>query len=346
MKSNSTEQYSLPIPPFRPSPESARRIMRTQLAGLTLPVLAAVILFGSGALKLILTAALTALLIELIAGRIKRKNMPGNITHSIMMGVLLAFTLPAECPWYIAMTGSGVAVLMGKQLFGGLGRYRWHPALVGRLVVQLLFHEQIAAAVTGTGLSAATPLQALCNWGDLRFVGSVPQLGLYLYDKLPSLQQCQWSAAGGGLGESCRVLLILIGLYFIYRGYLHWQLPLMFIVSAYAAAAFFPIIVEQPGLPDRLIYFPLLAENLSIGFTYINYHLFTGGLILTAFIMTADMTSRPLTVRVQIYFAVGAGLLTIAVRLYCPAVLSAYLTPISAYIALLIMNTLVPTREK
>ena len=182
-------------------------------------------------------------------------------------------------------------------------------------------------------------MQALCNWGDLRFVGSVPQLGLYLYDKLPSLQQCQWSAVGGGLGESCRVLLILIGLYFIYRGYLHWQLPLMFIVSAYAAAAFFPIIVEQPGLPDRLIYFPLLAENLSVGFTYINYHLFTGGLVLTAFIMTADMTSRPLTVRGQIYFAVGAGLLTVAVRLYCPAVLSAYLTPISAYAALLVMDT-------
>jgi H+/Na+-translocating ferredoxin:NAD+ oxidoreductase subunit D len=305
--------------------------MRTQLAGLTLPVLAAVILFGSGALKLILAAALTALLIELIADRIKRKKMPGNITHSVMMGVLLAFTLPADCPWYIAMTGAAVAVLMGKQLFGGLGRYRWHPALVGRLVVQLLFHEQISAS--------ATPLQALCHWGDLRFVGSVPQLGLYLYDKLPSLQQCQWSAAGGGLGESCRILLILIGLYFIYRGYLHWQLPLMFIVSAYTAAAFFPIIVEQPGLPDRLICFPLLAENLSVGFTYINYHLFTGGLILTAFIMTADMTSRPLTVRGQIYFAVGAGLLTVAVRLYCPVVLSAYLTPISAYTALLVMNT-------
>jgi len=331
--SKSTEQYSLPLPPFRPSPESARRIMRTQLAVLTLPALAAAILFGLGALKLILTAALTAMLIELIVGRIKRENIPGNITHSVMMGVLLAFTLPGECPWYIAMTGSAVAVLMGKRCFGGLGRYRWHPALVGRLVVQLLFNEQIAASVT--------PLQALCNWGDLRFVGSVPQLGIYLYDKLPSLQQCQWSAVPGGLGESCRVLLILIGLYFIYRGYLHWQLPLMFIVSTYAAAAFFPIIVEQPGLPDRLIYFPLLAESLSIGFTYINYHLFTGGLILTACIMTADMTSRPLTVRGQIYFAIGAGLLTVAVRLYCPAVLSAYLTPISAYIALFVMNTLV-----
>ena len=338
--------------------------MRTQLAVLALPGLAAVILFGPGALKLILTAALTALLIEVLctagvspaflifvngsSAKAKdadgtsavRKKIPGNITHSVMMGVLLAFTLPGECPWYIAMTGSAVAVLMGKRLFGGLGRYRWHPALVGRLVVQLLFNEQIAAAVSGTGLPAVTPLQALCRWGDLRFVDSVPQLGIYLYDKLPLLQQCQWSAVPGGLGESCRVLLILIGLYFIYRGYLHWQLPLMFIVSAYAAAAFFPIIVEQPGLPDRLIYFPLLAESLSIGFTYINYHLFTGGLILTAFIMTADMTSRPLTVRGQIYFAVGAGLLTIAVRLYCPAVLSAYLTPISAYIALLVMNTL------
>ncbi len=311
--------------------------MRTQMAGLSLAALAAVILFGPGAIKLILTAALTALLIELIASRIKRKKMPGNITHSVMMGVLLAFTLPAECPWYIAMVGSGVAVLMGKRLFGGLGRYRWHPALVGRLAVQLLFNEQIAASIT--------PLRALCHWSDLRFVDSVPQLSLYLYDKLPSLQQCQWSAVPGGLGESCRVLLILVGLYFIYRGYLHWQLPLMFIVSAYAAAAFFPIIVEQPGLPTRLIYNPLLAESLSVGFTYINYHLFTGGLILTACIMTADMTSRPLTVRGQIYFAVGAGLLTIAVRLYCPAVLSEYLIPISAYTALLVVNTLVPTES-
>ncbi|MCP4708456.1 MAG: RnfABCDGE type electron transport complex subunit D [Planctomycetes bacterium] len=134
----------LPQPPYRNVPESTRRIMRTQLAMLMLPATAAAVLFGVHAVKLMMVAILTAGLAEAISKKIVFAKMPGSMTHSLMMGLIVAFLLPPQAKWYVAVVGALIAIVIAKHLFGGVGYYIWHPALAGRLAVQLIFRDQLS----------------------------------------------------------------------------------------------------------------------------------------------------------------------------------------------------------
>lgn len=335
-----SQQWNIHVPPFRGTPETTRRIMRTQLAALTIPAVFAVWWFGFSALQLIFIASFSGWLTQIIANRIRHDVSPGSTAHSVMIGMLVAFTLPAQSKWYIAMIGAVMAVLVGKVVFGGLGHYLWHPVLIGQVTVRLFFHEQLAMA--NNGLATEVPLGALRQFDNLQFSDSLPQLGQYLLEHLPPLEQCMRGNVAGSLGETSGIVLILVGLYFIYRGYVHWQLPLVFIVCAYLTACVCPITaIEQTQSQNigHVIWLPIFAQSIDVGFTYVNYHLFTGGLLLGAFILGADMTARPITLRGQVLFAAGAGVLTIIFRLYTPI-------PIPCYGALLAVSTFIPTIDR
>jgi len=131
MSKRDSKEFLL-MAPYRVVPESARRIQRTQLIMLILPGAAGFMFFGPGALKLMLAAGVAAGGTEFLIQRVRRIRAPGSVSHSIMMGLLVAFMLPAHCGIKIAVFGAVAAVVVGKQFFGGLGHYVWHPALVGR----------------------------------------------------------------------------------------------------------------------------------------------------------------------------------------------------------------------
>jgi Na+-translocating ferredoxin:NAD+ oxidoreductase RnfD subunit len=255
-----------------------------------------------------------------------------------------------------------------------LGHYLWHPALVGRLVVQLFFKSQLTSEAgplllrgkmflgniqnithvsdwfnfnwfggsghsEGVGFILPQPLEFLRNFQDLQFLDSVPQLQQYLLDKLPSLSHCIIGATPGGLGETSAVACILVALYLFYRGYLNWQQPVVFLVAAYLAALLLPIRVEHPDITSHTVYWPIIAENIAAGFTLANFHLFTGSLLFSACIISTDMTSRPITIRGQVIFAAGAGLLAMIFRLYTPIA-------IPSYAAILALNSFIPTIDR
>ena len=331
-------------PPFRPGPESAQRIMRTQLIVLLLPGIWALWWFGFSALKLMVIAVAASVLTEIIAWGIRHDRSPGSTAHSVMMGLLLAFTLPGESTWYIVLIGSVGAVLVGKQLFGGLGHYLWHPVLIGRLILEIFFHEQLSlgAGMSGNGMLTGAPIEALRHFNGLQFAESCGQLGQYMLAHLPPLEQCMWGNVPGPVGQSCGVVLILVGLYFMYRSYVHWQMPAVFIGSAYLAGCVLPIVAVDPTATEvtrHVILLPILAEGIDVGFTYVNYHLFCGGLLFGAFILTADMTARPITMGGQVIFAVTAGILTMIFRLYSGI-------PMPCYAAMLAVSTLIPTIDR
>ncbi len=322
-----SKQAKIFTPPFRPTPESARRIMRTMLVVLSVPALVAAWLFGVEAVKLMLVCVVTALAVEIICNRFHSQRTFGSTAHSITMALLLSFTLPITCNRYIAAIGVVVTIAIGKHLFGGLGKYWWHPVLIGRFTLELFFASQLAFT---------QPLDALRQFDGLAFVDSVPQLSQYLLEHLPALELCMIGQVPGGIGQTSGLILILVGLFFIYRGYLNWQLPLTFIACACIAAAVFPVKIPAD---NEFVYLPIIAQGLEVGLTYINYHLFTGGLLLTAFVFSSDMTSRPITLRGQIIFAAAAGILTITLRLYSPI-------PMPCYAALLTVNTLRPIIDR
>jgi len=130
-----------------------------------------------------------------------------------------------------------------------------------------------------------------------------------------------------------------VAVYLIYRDYVPWRLPVIFILSAYVTAAVCPIVIDHPEAGPKVIVWPFLAEGISVGLTYVNYQVFLGGLMLGACVLTADMTSRPMTATGQVFFAVCAGVLTILLRLYSAI-------PVPCYAAILAVNTLAPAIDR
>jgi electron transport complex protein RnfD len=173
--------------------------------------------------------------------------------------------------------------------------------------------------------------------------------------QVPPIGDLLLGARPGGIGETCAAVIVVAGLYLVYRHYVKWQLPAAFVFSACVVAALAPIQLQGPG--DTIVgawgppggwlamnWFssaepwtqpPLLREGLEVGFIYVCYQLLSGEFLLAAFFLATETTSRPVTTGGQILFGLGAGGAAMLMRLYVD-------TPIPAYIAVLLMNTFTP----
>ncbi len=125
----------------------------------------------------------------------------------------------------------------------------------------------------------------------------------------------------------------------VYRGYLKWRMPAAYILAAAITAALLPILCKADDQTFKIILWPLWAEDALTGLTYVNIHILNGGILLTACLLFVDMTARPLHPRGQIYFAAGAGALTIVLRLYTKI-------PTPEYAALFIIGSLLPLIDR
>jgi electron transport complex protein RnfD len=158
-----------------------------------------------------------------------------------------------------------------------------------------------------------------------------------LLTKLPPLNEVICGAQSGGIGETCGAVLLVAGLYLIYRSYVKWQLPMAFLLGAAAVAAVAPISLAGEGASHRVVWWPLLAEGPDVGSVYLAYHLFSGSMLLAAFFLATEMTSRPVTTGGQTIFGLAAGALAMLLRLYANLPNS-----LDAYAAVLAMNTFTP----
>lgn len=153
--------------------------------------------------------------------------------------------------------------------------------------------------------------------------------------KVPPINDLLYGAYGGGIGETCAIMIVMAGLYLIYRTYVKWQLPVMFLLSAAIVVAVAPINLIGPNKTIETVWWPLLHEGLDVGFLYVSYQMFSGELLLAAFFMATEMTSRPVTGGGQVLFGIGCGTAAMLLRLYTDL-------PIPCYSAVLAMNTLTP----
>ena len=348
--------------------------MRTIFVVLMLPAAAGVVLYGFCALRLIVVGIFGGIVCELIACYFRRDHQPGSVSHGATMGLLVALMLPVNLDWYVPLVGAAAAVVIGKHIFGGLGQYVWHPGLVGWIVVQLFFSGQFdstggavlcrekllvgnAATVTETaqwwnfdwfevsapaetdGFKLPSPSMALRDFSGMRFEGTRPILDSYLTEHLPSPGHIVVGAVPGGIGLTFLPAILLVGLYLIYRGYLHWPGPLAFLFFAYLSSMVLPIPLEHPELGKISLALPGISQRLPIGLTYANYQLATGGLFFAAFILFADMSARPITLGGQMLFGSCAGVLTMLLRLYSPIAMP-------AFAAFLAMGLLIPSIDR
>ncbi|MGC9454537.1 MAG: RnfABCDGE type electron transport complex subunit D [Phycisphaerae bacterium] len=152
---------------------------------------------------------------------------------------------------------------------------------------------------------------------------------------VPPVNDMLYGARPGGIGETCAIVILVAGLYLVYRNYVKWQLPAAMLLTAAVVAAIAPIKLVGPGNTTETHWLPVLLEGADVGLVYVGYQLLSGPLLLAALLPAMETTSRPVTAGGQTLFGIGCGAAAMLLQLY-------FETPIPAYLAVLGMNTLTP----
>lgn len=279
------------------------------------PALAiSVVYFGTRALVLTAVTVASCVLSEFVSRKVmKRDNTLGDLS-AVVTGIILAFNLPATLPLWMAAIGGIIAIVVVKQMFGGIGQNFVNPAMTARIILMVSFPTAMANwIVTGQNawsvdaITSATPMAQLASakGGDLS-----------LAENLPSLAEMLLGRHGGSMGEVCSIALICGGFYLILRKVISPIIPFFFIGTV-AVFMFF----AGGGNPE-----------------FVAYQLLGGGLMLGAFFMATDYATSPITKKGKIIFAIGCGLITSVIRIYGSL-------PEGVSFSIILMNILVPHIE-
>jgi len=154
--------------------------------------------------------------------------------------------------------------------------------------------------------------------------------------KMPRINELLYGARAGAIGETCIIVIIVAGLYLVFRHYVKWQLPVAFILSATVVLAIAPVYLAGADGQARRVWLPIVSEGFDVGFVYVCYQLLSGELMLAAFFLATEMTCRPTTTGGQIIFGICCGVLAMCLRMFL-------MVQFSCFMAILAMNTFTPT---
>jgi len=275
-------KFIVSVSPHLHKDESIGKIMWMVVISLIPAGLAGVFIFGLKAFWVIILGVISALVTEAILQKLTKKKVTIWDGSAVLTGLLLAYNLPPQVPFWLPIIGSVFAIAIGKQVFGGLGQNIFNPALVGRVFLMASWPKYMTTFLKPfDAITSATPL-ALLKEGKL--IEHISYLDLFLGKR------------GGCIGEVCILALLLGALFLFIRGYLSWHIPITYIFSV----GLFTYIFGPRGL--------FTGDWL--------FHILSGGLILGAFFMATDYVTSPLTRKGQIVFGIGCGLITAVIRLW------------------------------
>jgi len=256
-----------------------RAIMAHVLIALAPALVMSVVIFGFRALVVSLVCVTACVLSEYIFQTgCKRPVTTGDLSACVT-GLLLAFNLPVGIPLWQAVFGSVVAIVVVKQLFGGIGQNFANPAITARIVMLIAFSGSMTTWAQVDAISTATPLAVLSK----HFSGAAAE-------GLPPLKDMLLGFHGGSLGETCAVALLIGGIYLMVRKIVAWHTPVAMLGTVF-------------------LFTWIMGANPI-------YHLLSGGLLLGAFFMATDYATTPSTDWGRIIFGVGCGLITVLIRLW------------------------------
>lgn len=221
------------------SPNSTRRIMLDVIIALCPALVASVVIFGFRALAVTALCVSVCVLAEWAFEKLcKRENTVGDLSAAVT-GILLAFNLPSTIPLWQAVFGSVVAIIVVKQLFGGIGKNFANPAITARIVMLLSFSGAMSSfEAVNDATSGATPLAVMNAGGDM-----------------PSLLDMFLGRHGGSLGETCALALLAGGIYLVARRVITWHTPVVYL----ATVALFTFALGEDPL------YHLLSGGLMLG---------------------------------------------------------------------------------
>lgn len=240
--------------------------------------------FGRHAAILVAVCMLTALLSELLFQKLSKKKVTVSDCSALLTGLLLALNLPPELPIWIAVLGSVFAIIIVKQLFGGLGQNFMNPALGARCFLLLSFSKQMTHFVYD-GVSMATPLAKLKS-------------GLDFICDMDHIKDMFFGYTAGTIGETSVIALLIGAMYLLIKRVISPRIPLVYIGTFTICIAIYAIVKDYD----------------VVGYTL--FHLCGGGLMLGAWFMATDYVTSPITPKGKIIFGVMLGLLTFVLRIF------------------------------
>lgn len=276
--------------------DTIERIMWSVVLSLMPATLTGIYFFGWDALQVVVITVASTLGAEALYQRISGQKMTVKDGSAAVTGLLLALTMPPGSPWWLSVTGGFFGIIVCKHLYGGLGYNPFNPALMARVFLLIAFplhmtrwplpHPLFSGIDARTGATPLGELQIARLTG--KGIGKAAEINL-------------WNAftgnIGGSIGEISAVALLIGAAYLLYRQYITWHIPVSMIGTVMVFSGIFWLINAEK-----------YADPV--------FHLLTGGLIIGAFFMATDMVTCPVTLKGQLLFGFGCGLITIIIRMW------------------------------
>ena len=305
--------------------ERTQTIMRDVIIAMVPALAYAILNFGIRALAMTVVSVAGCMFFEWGYQKLMKKPVRIMDLSCVVTGMLLAFVCPVQIPYWMILIGDFFAIVVVKQLFGGIGKNFVNPALAGRAILLASYAGAMTSwvdpAINKANLignvdivTAATPLSYMKGTDPAAIAESFASL-----KETYSVTNMFLGQIGGSMGEVSVLMLLLGGAYLIWRKVINWQTPVAYIATVAVLTFLFP--------------------RAGTSVEWMLYSIFGGGLMLGAFFMATDYATSPMTVAGGVIYAAGIGVLTMCIRLW-----GAY--PEGMSFAILIMNAVVPLIDK
>jgi electron transport complex protein RnfD len=286
------------------------RSYHTMLAAVP-ALIAGLVYYGAPVIGVVGLAVGSAMIWELLINKAMKQPPSIGDGNAALIGLLLAMVLPATMPWWAVMTGTFIAVVVGKQIFGGIGSNAFNPVALAVAIMMLswkdLFDFNGMLLDYDFKFAAAYPLASAKNFGTAAVASF-------------SLEDLLMGRQVGAIGSTFGLGLILGGIYLIIRGFIRWEISLSFLAGIYITAMFFNMV--DP-----------------VRFAEPEFHIFTGYTLIGAFFLATEDASSPVWfVPMLIYGTVG-GIMTVMIRN-----IGAYVDGV--ILAILLINLIAPLLDK
>ena len=266
--------FEVSVSPHIRDEESVNKIMWSVVIALLPALIAALVFFGTDAIRLVSASVAVCVITEFFVRRLRRRDVTVADGSAVITGVLLAFIVPPTLPTWMIALGAFLAIFLVKELFGGLGMNIFNPALAARAILLAAFPQHMTAWVRPfDSVSTATPLALVKE---------------NIVTTLPSYADLFIGRIGGSLGEASTLAICIGGAFLIARRVIRWEIPMINIIAIYCLS------------------FAVGRDPL--------YEILAGGVMLGAFFMITDMVTTPVTRIGGVVFALGCALITVMIR--------------------------------
>lgn len=282
------------------------RIMAMVLLAMVPSLLVSVYVFGMRVLALTAVCIVASVFFEWAYNKLMKKTQTVGDLSAAVTGMLIAFNVPSGLPFWIAILGCFIAIIIVKQLYGGIGKNLVNPAITARIVLFISFATEMTTwplpRMAADAVSTATPLGILAEGGA----------------ELPNNMELFLGFVGGSMGEVSAIALMVGGLFLIWKKVISPIIPFTFIGTVFVFA---------------FIYYSVTGDGNALDMAI--FHILAGGVMLGAFFMATDYVTTPLLPMGKVIFGIGCGLITMLIRLF-----GQY--PEGVSFSILLMNVLTP----